>query len=106
MDRDEERKRVTEIASSILTWAIRFTDLMNRIGEIEKIPWVTEVDREKMRTAARALIELFGKVAEMSEAQPAGSELVQQLIASHDRLSEKMTEANQLLDRILKDSSR
>jgi len=75
---------------------------LNRVGEIGRRPDVPEAEKQRLKDIAERIGDLFSRVTELSESQPTAKELIEQLIASHDRLREELAKANALLDHIAK----
>jgi hypothetical protein len=69
--------------------------------EVEQMPDIPESTKHELRDSANAIGELFKKVGDLTDLQPTADDLIEQLIASHDRLREELAAANQKLDRIL-----
>lgn len=98
---NEQQKRLVEIVNDVLQWNLEMLDFWKRVGAVEKMADISEVEKQELRKTAIEVGELFTKVTELSDSQPSAQELIDQLIASHDRLCEQLAEANSRLDCIL-----
>jgi hypothetical protein len=98
---NEQQTRLLQIASDLLQWSLEMIGLFPRVGEVEKMADVSDADKQKLRKAVEKIVDLFSKVAELSDSQPTANELIEQLIASHDRLREELVKVNQMFDGIL-----
>jgi hypothetical protein len=96
---DQER-RLTQITLDLFDWPVRLVTFLNKVGEIENRSHVSDSDKQRLKDIGRALSDLFSKVADLAEQQPTTEDLIQQLIASYDRMNEELAEATRLLDRI------
>jgi hypothetical protein len=98
---NEKQRRVLEIGSDLMRWGLDFARLLGRIGEVEKMPNVPELDKKALREAALRLGALLAEVVNVNESHE-GAEALDHLFASYDRLGEEMAALNQKLDRLLK----
>jgi methylthioribose-1-phosphate isomerase len=72
----------------------------HRVGQVEKMPDVSDADKRKLRKAVEEIADLFSEVVQLSDSRPTAIELVEQLIASHAQLREEMVKVNQMLEGI------
>ncbi|HEY6418021.1 MAG TPA: hypothetical protein VIX59_03375 [Candidatus Binataceae bacterium] len=98
---NEQQTRLLQIASDVLQWNLDMLAYFRQVGEVENMPDISDADKEQLRETAIKLGELFTKVGELSDSQPTANDLIEQLIASHDRMREELTKANQKLAAIL-----
>ena len=98
---NEQQKRLTEIAIDVFQWLGERVSMFRRVGEVEAMDDVSDADKRELREAATKSGELFKQVADLSDSQPTTNDLIEQLIASHDRLREELATVNQKLDGIV-----
>lgn len=98
---NEQQKRLLQIADDVLQWNLEWLDFLRRISEVEAMGDISEADKKEILAASQRIANQFEKVVELSDPQPTAHDLIEQLIASHDRLREELSSANKKLDGIL-----
>lgn len=98
---NEQQKHLLQIADDVLQWNLEMLAFFHRVSEVEAMAEISEDDKQELRETAGKIGKLFSEVANLSASQPTPHELIEQLIASHDRLREELASANEKLDGIL-----
>src|SRR6516225_6315004 len=96
-----EQKKLLEITSDIFDWVSRWTTFMNKVAEVSRRSDICELNKRQLEDTAKRLAYLFAKVVDLADTQPAATELINQLIASYDRMTEELAQAYRLLEQIL-----
>ena len=98
---NEKQKRVLEIGTDLLMWGLGFARLLKRVGEVNKMPDLSDLEKRKIVEAAERLGKLFESVLAANDAQPTADDALDHLIASYDRLKEETAKLNANIDRLL-----
>lgn len=72
-----------------------------KVGELQSRTDVSEADKNRLNEIGEHLQKLLALVIEANDQQPGPSEVIEHFIASYDRMSEELNNANQLLTDIL-----
>jgi hypothetical protein len=99
-----KQKRLLMSAIDVMKWVGEMTALMRRIGDLDDHPNIASADKLEAIEIGKRIATLFKKSQELADAQPTADDLIEQVIASHDRLREEVEKANAFLDRLLKDA--
>jgi hypothetical protein len=96
----DETTRRLQIGVEMMTWIGAMPHLLKRLGEAERMPGLSNSEKQNLRDIAKRLTDLFEKAGEMADADQSNQEFFKQLIASTDELREAIVKANVILDRL------
>ena len=95
----EQEQRWFQIVSDVDQWTQDMIEFTRQVGEVQQMPDVTDADKTELNEAFNKIALLFVQVSQMTASRP--PELLERLIASHDRMREELAGANKLLAKIL-----
>jgi hypothetical protein len=99
MSEQDDRARWLAIVTDVDRWAQEMIEFTRQVGEVQHMPDVSDADKENLKAAVAKIGILFIQVSQMTASRP--PELLERLIASHDRMREELANANRLLAKIL-----